>query len=234
MGEIDYGRDLGVDWVDVSAEPHHVEQFRIRGVRVYEVTIAPGNSTLFHRHHRDTIYIRTTTGRSRSDEPGHQLMQAVLGRSTGVATRARLRAGRRLSRGWVQIPVGTVLLQPHHSLPLIHRVIAHPSNQCPLRIIGVELERDYLLPQPLPETRELRAEAEPGRWPAYRLRLRPHAQTRLALRGGGVLVVVSGTASLPDAQGRVIESGHSYWLATDFATVRPLGDQGLNAVVIAT
>ena len=56
------GKDAGdagisVDWVDVSAEPNHVEQFRTDVVRVYEVTINAGMATLYHRHDRDTVYV---------------------------------------------------------------------------------------------------------------------------------------------------------------------------------
>jgi hypothetical protein len=235
VSEVDHGHDLGVDWVDVSAEPHHVEQFCIHGLRVFEVTIEPGTSTQFHRHHRDTIYVRTTTGRSRAEEPGHQPTKASLGRSTGLTTRLRLLASRKLSQGWLEIPAGTVILQPHHSLPLIHRVTAHQSNPRALRMIGVELQRDYRKPQPFPETRQLLAEC-PARewWPVYRLRVSPHGHATLSLPGGGALIVVCGTALLVGAQDSVIESSQAHWLAPGIATVHASGPQALDAVLVPT
>ena len=89
-------RDAGisVDWVDVSAEPNHVEQFRTDVARVYEVTINAGTATLYHRHDRDTVYVITAGGRFRSQEPGHQRSRTSLGRSTGLGSQLRLLATR--------------------------------------------------------------------------------------------------------------------------------------------
>lgn len=233
MVETRRGHGLGVEWVDVSVEPHHVERIRTDRLRVYEVTIEPGTATQFHRHNRDTIYIRTASGRSRSEEPGQQPTQASTGRSARLTTRLRLRISRKFSHGWLQIPFGTVILQQHKRLPLIHRVTAHESNQRPLRMIGVELQPDYQLPQPLPETQQLRAEFPGTHWPVYRLRLRPQTHATLTLPGGGVLVVVCGTASLPDAQENLIEPGQTHWLPPGIATVLASNAQALEAVVVA-
>ena len=118
---------IGVDWVDVSAEPNHVEQFRSDVARVYEVTIMPGTATLYHRHDRDTVYVITAGGRFRSQEPGHQRSRTSLGHSTGLLSQLGLLAAR-LTHGWLQVPAGTVILQPHKDFPLIHRVHAHRTN----------------------------------------------------------------------------------------------------------
>lgn len=230
MADHDRGHDFGVDWVDVSIEPHHLEQFRTHGVRVYEVRIPPGTPTQFHRHDRDTIYVLTAGGRFRSQEPGHQRSRTALGRSTPLPTQLRLLAAR-LRRGWFEMPTGTVILQPHRSLPLIHRVTAHPFNSGDVAMVGVELSADYRYPGALPQTAALQAEHHGPRWPVYRLRVGSGGDTTLSLPGGGVLVVVDGTASLP-GRDLAVTAGQVRWLAPGSTSVQAAG--GLDAVVVPT
>ena len=89
MNPTDHGSDFGVEWVDVTIEPHHVEQLANQAVRIYEATITPGTATQFHRHTHDTIYVITAGGRFRSDEPGHQITGTRVGRSTPLPRQRR-------------------------------------------------------------------------------------------------------------------------------------------------
>lgn len=218
-----------VDWVDVSVEPHHVEQFRAAGVRVYEVTIQPGTATQFHRHDRDTVYVLTAGGRFRSEEPGQQRSRTSLGRSTGMLSQLRLWASRTL-HGWLRMATGTVILQPHRAYPLIHRVLAHPSNPGPIRMIGVELQDDYRAPDPVTGVAGLRVEKHGQRWRVYRLRLDAGSTTTFTAPVGGVLVVVAGSATLPDKQQAVAGSVHQ--LPHGVVTLR--SSEPLDAVVVPT
>jgi hypothetical protein len=68
----------------------------------------------------------------------------------------------------------------------------------------------------------------------YRLRVRSHAQATVSLPGGGVLVVVSGTALLLGAQDSVIESSQAHWLTPGIATVHAFDFQALDAVLVPT
>jgi hypothetical protein len=63
------------------------------------------------------------------------------------------------------------------------------------------------------KARELRVEhSAASRWPVYRLRIPAHGQAIPPLPGGGVVVVVSSTATLFGRQQAVIESGQADWL----------------------
>ncbi|CPR12018.1 hypothetical protein BN971_03311 [Mycobacterium bohemicum DSM 44277] len=221
--------ELGVEWVDVSAEPNHVEQFRTDAARIYEVTIKAGTATLYHRHDRDTVYVITSGGRFRSQEPGHQRSRTSLGRSTGLGSQLRLLASR-LTIGWLRVPAGTVILQPHKDFPLIHRVHAHPSNAGPIKMIGVELPSGHPAPSPIDGGAGLRVEKRGPRWLVYRLRLDAGGTTTFTAPAGGVLVVVAGTAELPDGPDAVAGSVHR--LRPGVVTVRSSGTIPLDAVVV--
>ncbi len=230
VGVCDGNEDgLGVDWVDVSAEPNHVEQFRGDLVRVYEVTIKAGTATLYHRHDRDTVYVITAGGRFRSHEPGHQRSRTSLGRSTGLLSQLRLLATR-LAHGWLRMPSGTVVLQPHRDFPLIHRVNAHPSNPVPIRMIGVELQSGHPPPGEIRRVAGLRVEKHTQRWLVYRLRLDTDTIATLTVPNGGVLVVVAGAAALSD--GPEATQGSALQLPHGTVTVHASGTDELNAVLV--
>lgn len=224
--------EIGVDWVDVSAEPNHVEQFRTDVARVYEVTIVAGTATLYHRHDRDTVYVITAGGRFRSQEPGHQRSRTSLGRSTPLHTQLRLLITR-LANGWLRMPSGTVVLQPHKAFPLIHRVHAHPSNPGPIRMVGVELQSSYRPPGRMGRVAGLRVEKRGARWLVYRLRLDAGTATTFTVAGGGVLIVVAGTAELSGVSGsRDAVVGSAHQLPHGAVTVRASGTGALDAVVV--
>jgi hypothetical protein len=230
----DGNRDAGIgaDWVDVSAEPNHVEQFRSDVARVYEVTIDAGTATLYHRHDRDTVYVITAGGRFRSQEPGHQRSRTSLGRSTRLLSQLRLLAARR-THGWLQMSPGTLVLQPHRDFPLIHRVHAHPANPGPIRMIGVELHSGHPPPSRIGSVAGLRIEKHGSRWLVYRLRLDAGTATTFTVAGGGVLVVVAGTAELSGlSDGQDAIAGSVHQLSRGAVTVRASGTQALDAVIV--
>ena len=228
------GKDAGdagisVDWVDVSAEPNHVEQFRTDVVRVYEVAIDAGTATLYHRHDRDTVYVITSGGRFRSQEPGHQRSRTALGRSTGLLSQLGLLASR-LTHGWLKVPTGTVILQPHKDFPLIHRVYADPSNPAPVRMIGVESQTGHPAPSRIGHVAGLHIEKHSSRWLVYRLRLDIGTTTTFTVVRGGVLVVLGGAASLSGSED--VASGSARQLPRGTVTVRASGAHTLDAVIV--
>lgn len=221
--------EIGIEWVDVSVEPNHVEQFHTDFARVYEVIIDPGTATLYHRHDRDTVYVITVGGRFRSQEPGRQRGRTSLGRATSLLSQLRLLATR-LMRGWLKVPGGTVILQPHKDFPLIHRVHAHRSNSGPIRMIGIELPTGHPARRRIGRAPGLRIEKHSSRWLVYRLRLDAGATTTFTVASGGVLVVVAGTAVPSDGQGAV--TGSARQLPHGTVTVRASGPRALDAVIV--
>lgn len=218
----DHSADFGVDWVDVTVEPHHAEQFANQAVRIYEATIPPGTATLFHRHIRDTLYVITAGGRFRSEEPGHQMAGTRMGRSTPLRRQLWWLAIRKLGGSWVRMPTGTLIAQPHRTHPLIHRVIAHPANSGPIRMLGVELQRERPVSTRLHGAPGIRVENGGAPWPAYRLSSPPDGQPQhVMLAGGGVLVVVAGSATVEhNGEVRELQSGQARWLAPGGNSIR--------------
>lgn len=223
---------IEVEWVDVSVEPNHVEQFRTDVARVYEVTIKAGTATQYHRHDSDTVYVITAGGRFRSQEPGHQRSRTALGRSTGLLTQLGLLTAR-LSGRWLQVPNGTVILQPHKDFPLIHRVHAHPANQNAIRMIGVELRTGHPAPSRIGRIAGLRVEKHSSRWLVYRLRLDAGTTTTFTVTGGGVLVVVAGAARWSGSSGgQDAVQGSAHRLPHGAVTVSSSGTDAFDAVIV--
>ncbi len=106
--------DQDEHWVEVRDEPRHRRRFENEFVRVYDVLIPPGDTTLYHRHTEDTFYVAVNeaTVRDRTwgeDEP-----------RTGTA------------------PAGSCLCRPHRARPLIHQV--HNLGPGEMRLIGAEIK----------------------------------------------------------------------------------------------
>ena len=193
---------LGVAYVEVNDEPHHIEQLRNAYVRVYLATIEPGTCTLNHRHRVNTLYIVMSEGFSTSEEPGNQKQRTGVGRSIPVTTKLTWWAKRKLARTF-RLPTGTVLMQYHAEFPLTHRLCAASDNDQPIRMLGIELLTDPHRPrdQP-PELGTLPIEYHDGQATVYRIDL-AHRQRTGRLHPGrpGLLVIVSGTARLQHAPG---------------------------------
>jgi hypothetical protein len=231
MSFADHGSGFGVEWVDVTVEPHHAEQFANKDVRIYEATIAPGTATLFHRHTRDTLYVITAGGRFRSEEPGHQIPGTRVGRSTPLRRQLWWLATRKLGGKWVRMPTGTLVAQPHRTHPLIHRVIAHPANTTAIRMLGVELQRERPASGPLAGAAGIRIENHGTPWPAYRLSTPAGAQPQhVTLTGGAVLVVVAGSAAVQHkVEVQRLQPGQARWLPPGENAIR---SSSLDAVLI--
>jgi hypothetical protein len=230
----DHGKDFGVEWVDVTIEPHHAEQFANQAVRIYEATIAPGTATEFHRHAYDTIYVVTAGGRFRSDEPGRQIPGTRVGRSTPLPRQLWWLATRKLAGGWVKMPTGTLIAQPHHTHPLIHRVIAHPTNAAVIRMVGVELHCERPVSAPPASASGIRIEHPGPPWPAYRLSMpSDHRPQQVMLAGGGVLVVTKGSAAAQlRRQVHHVKAGQACVLSPGPSTIESTASRGLDALLI--
>jgi hypothetical protein len=229
---------LGVEYVDVSDEPHHIEQLRNPYVRVYLATIEPGTCTLYHRHRVNTLYIVTSEGSSKSEEPGNQKQHTGVGRSVPVATKLTWWAKRKLARTF-RLPTGTVLMQYHAEFPLTHRLCAASENDQPIRMLGIELLTDpHPAPGPPPRLAALPVEYHDGQATVYRIELtRGHRTDRLRPRRPGLLVALSGTGQLqlaPATSSQTLSSGAVQWLdgEDDFQLTNPAATS-LHALLIA-
>lgn len=60
----------GSEPVPANLEPHHHAVFENQYVRVMDVQIAPGESTLYHTHSHDTVYVRLSDSQTLSQTQG--------------------------------------------------------------------------------------------------------------------------------------------------------------------
>jgi hypothetical protein len=105
---------MSEEWVEVRDEPRHRRRFENPYVRVYDVLVTPGDTTLYHRHTEDTLYVAVADARIADQQLG----------------RDEPRPG--------AVSVGLSLCRPHRTKPLTHQV----SNvgDTDMRMIGAEVK----------------------------------------------------------------------------------------------
>jgi quercetin dioxygenase-like cupin family protein len=64
------GQGTATDPVDVEQEPHHRVVFGNQYVRVLEVVVKPGETTLFHRHSLDNVAVQLSDGTIKRQSAG--------------------------------------------------------------------------------------------------------------------------------------------------------------------
>jgi len=101
-------------WVEVRDEPRHRRRFETDLVRVYDVLIPPGDTTLYHRHTEDTFYVAVNEATVRDRTWGED------GERTGTAL------------------AGSLLCRPHRTRPLIHQVSNLGTAE--MRLLGAEIK----------------------------------------------------------------------------------------------
>jgi hypothetical protein len=106
---------MGEEYVEVRDEPRHRRRFEDDLVRVYDVLVPPGDTTLYHHHTEDTFYVAVN--------------EATVADRTWGADDARTGTA----------PAGTVMCRPHRSRPLIHQV--ENVGRGEMRLIGAEIRR---------------------------------------------------------------------------------------------
>jgi hypothetical protein len=102
------------EWVEVRDEPRHRHRFENACARVYDVLVPQGDTTLYHRHTEDTLYVAIEPATVRDQTFGEE----------------ELRQG--------SVPAGISLCRPHRSEPLIHRVTNVGDGD--MRMIGAEVK----------------------------------------------------------------------------------------------
>ncbi|MEZ5412409.1 MAG: hypothetical protein R2761_30525 [Acidimicrobiales bacterium] len=167
-------------WVEVRDEPRHRRRFETDLVRVYDVEIPPGATTLYHRHTEDTFYVAVNEATVRDRTWGEE------GERTGTA------------------PAGSLLCRPHRSRPLIHEV--HNLGPGAMRLIGAEIKAAPPVTSPAPleaPGHTLSLERDPLR--AYELELAPGESTGEIHYGfaGLTVFLTIATVSVRTAEGTI-------------------------------
>jgi len=103
------------DFVEVYDEPQHYHRFENDYCRVYDVRFAPGETSLYHRHDIDTMYV--TVNDTKVYDQTYQSEQEQIH----------------------DLPCGLSLCRQHGSEPLIHRVRNIGTGL--MHMIGAEVKK---------------------------------------------------------------------------------------------
>jgi hypothetical protein len=106
---------MSEDYVEVRDEPRHRRRFENEFVRMYDVLVPSGDTTMYHHHTEDTFYVSVNEATVRDQRWGSDEAR------TGVA------------------PAGLALCRTHRSKPLIHQVSNVGDGE--MRMIGAEIKR---------------------------------------------------------------------------------------------
>ena len=128
------------DFVEVRDEPRHRHRFANACARVYDVLVPPGDTTLFHRHVEDTLYVSIAAATVRDQTFGEEKARTS------------------------PVPAGISLCRPHRAEPLIHRVTNVGDGN--MRMIGAEVHATPVQTSKQP----LDAPGHELRWETARLR----------------------------------------------------------------
>ena len=126
------------DWVEVAVEPDHEEIFKNELIRVYVAVIRPGEETLYHRHHKDTLYVVLEGGKNYSTTlPGTKSVKYVLPRSISPLQKVKWLLTRSIY-GWTDLPKSIYVLMHNEGNPVIHKVRGAEDNPSDMRMMGIE------------------------------------------------------------------------------------------------
>ena len=183
--------------VPVYREPHHHVVFESPLVRVLDVRVAYGDTSLFHVHAEYHIGAVISGSARWGQTLGHA---GAIGRGDSV---------------------GTILDNATSELPYTHRVANLDS--VPFRyVMGQFLKRSEIVSAPLLDEPSLKLERETSRGLVYRIRLLPgqetslhrHAQPGLSIQINNGKVALTGDAS--EAASSESGAGAWWWRAAGF------------------
>ncbi len=116
-GSSQQAREPETGFVDVRDEPQHHHRFENEFVRVYDVRFAPGESSLYHRHSKDTMYVTVFDTKVYDHTFQTEEDQAQTH----------------------ELPLGLSLCRPHASEPLTHKV--RNVGEGLMHMIGAEVKK---------------------------------------------------------------------------------------------
>ena len=153
--------------IDVQNEPHHRVVFENSLIRIFDVTIEPGTSTLFHRHSRDNFAVYL-----------------------GDATSANQLAGKPVPDSAPHV-AGSVSFAAADAQPYVHRVVNTGSSAVHVLDVEIKLPADHRTGS---ASSLAPAAIDNDRIRAYTISLAPEQSSPTLQLGPGVLVVMPGVA----------------------------------------
>ena len=201
------------DFVEVRDEPRHRHRFENAYARVYDVLVPPGDTTLFHRHTEDTLYVAIAPASILDQTLGEEEWQPA------------------------NVEAGLCICRHHRRRPLTHRV-SNAGTEV-MRMIGVEVKQGPEKPNPEPVTGNgLRLAWERERLRAYALGLEMNGSTgSLASSFSGVLIMLaSGCVALSQANAPAVAMslapGDVLWLEHGQPVIENVGPTPLESMLV--
>jgi hypothetical protein len=154
-------------YVAVRDEPRHRRRFEDDHVRVYDVLIPPGDTTLYHHHTEDTFYVAVN----------------------GAIVRNQVWGSDEAREGTAM--AGTAMCLGHRARPLIHQV--HNAGTAEMRLIGAEIKASPVVTSADPlDALGHRLTLERDRLRVYELALEPGESTgEIEYRFSGLTVFLT-------------------------------------------
>jgi hypothetical protein len=175
--------------VPVSKEPRHHNVFENKWVRVLDVRIPPGDTTLFHKHETPSVFIVLSNTKSGSEviiEPKK-----------------------------IQLTSGNIWFEGFYEKPRIHRV--WNSDTTEFHVMDIELlNRDNIKMDPPSKDSTLLFDEKPVR--GYRINLKANMNIQLKGNEEPILVVNLGEIS-PGNNGRLKVNGKIFSKKGDFTFI---------------
>jgi hypothetical protein len=201
-----------ISFVEVRDEPRHRHRFENDFVRVYDVLIPPGDTTLYHRHTEDTLYVAIAPASVADQTLGDDKVRSF------------------------DIPVGLSLCRDHRDRPLTHQV--NNVGKTDMRMIGVEVKTSpgQVTSQPLSgDCVEMKWEAE--RMRGYDVLIPVAGSLELDQDVIGVLVLVTAgcldfSQTDSDQRSASLAAGDVIWQSWQAGQrIVNLGDEEVRAVI---
>lgn len=132
-------KSVGSGYVEVTDESLHKEVYADKYFRAYRADIVPGQSTDYHRHSEDTLYIVINGGRmANTNFKGHKRSPMIFPQSFPLYKKLWF-ALQNVFTGSVHLPDGLFFFMPTKKYPSIHLAAASPHNRDAVRLMGIEM-----------------------------------------------------------------------------------------------
>lgn len=126
-------------YVEVDSEPLHRERYKNDALRAYIATMKPGESTLYHRHSYDTIYIALNGGWIRTiPYRKGQRTPVIFPRSVNLLDKLRLGI-QQIVTGSIHLPDSLTFVMLNTQRNCIHKATASRRNDGDMRLMGIEV-----------------------------------------------------------------------------------------------
>jgi hypothetical protein len=218
-------------FVEVSDEPLHKEVYRNEHVRVYRAILKPGDSTDFHRHSKNTLYVTIRGGNIRTKTmKGTHACPTVLSKRVSLNKRICLLFQKVFSNS-LNLFNGFVFYMASERNPVIHKATASGKNSFNMDLMGIEVLLSNKMKYSVKDIYG-NIEIKSDEIMACRIPLNSHQKiSGENLHGDGLIIVLSGELGIKGNQEcAYLKIGDLYWTGDE--SILEIENQGLKQMEI--